>query len=50
MAIFTKVDYASTELHNITLRLHEAEIRGDLISNVINAEGVRMKELGIYGL
>ena len=47
---FYNYNYSSTEIHNITLRLHEAETRGDLTVHVIYVTSTQMKKLGIDGL
>ena len=48
--LFYKDNYSSPNLNSITLRLHEAEMRGDLIVHVIHVVGTWMKELGITSL
>ena len=47
---FYKTNSASTYLHIITLRLHENDIRDDIIVYVIHVVGTLMKELGINNL
>ena len=47
---FYKSNSASPELHNITLRLHEVEMKGDLHIRVIHVKVAQINELGIYCL
>ena len=44
---FNTDNYASPELHGITLSLHEAEMKGELIVLVTHVTDPHMKELGI---
>ena len=37
-------------LFEIVMRLHQVQIRGEIISHVIHIAGKRMIEAGIYGL
>ena len=48
--VFTKANSYSPELHGITLRLREEDMKVYLIVHVIHVAGTRMKELGIDGL
>ena len=47
---FYNVNSSSPELHIITMRLYEEDMKGDLIFHVIHVAGTWIKELVIDGL
>ena len=47
---FYKANSTIPDLHIIILRLHEVEMRGELIVHVINVAEIQIKELVIFSL
>uniref|UniRef100_A0A7S1ZD44 Uncharacterized protein n=1 Tax=Trieres chinensis TaxID=1514140 RepID=A0A7S1ZD44_TRICV len=47
---YYKGSSTSPELHEVTVRLHLAEMRGELIVHLIHCTGMQMKEMGMDGL